>query len=70
MSDTPQRLKEWLTFHRLAGYSHVYVYDNTQIEEEMEHVDDDEKFPLKNVTNLFADFVTWIRWPGMYFCKN
>ena len=60
VSDTPQRMREWLAFHQLAGYSHIYVYDNTQVDDG----DDASLYPLKNVTDLFPGFVTWIRWPG------
>lgn len=67
--DTPQRMKEWLTFHRLVGYSHIYVYDNTQVDFANGDENDESRFPLKMIANLLPDFVTWIRWPGRFlFC--
>lgn len=29
VSDTTTRLIEWIEFHLLVGFSHIYVYDNT-----------------------------------------
>ena len=29
MSDTTRRLIEWIEFHLLVGFDHIYVYDNT-----------------------------------------
>ena len=29
MSDTTARLVEWIEFHLLVGFDHIYVYDNT-----------------------------------------
>ena len=29
VSDTPTRLIEWIEFHLLVGFDHIYVYDNT-----------------------------------------
>lgn len=63
VSDTAQRLKEWLVFHQLAGFDQIYLYDNTHVENA---TTTDEQMPLKKIANLFPGFVTWIRWPGMY----
>eukprot|EP00977_Amphora_coffeiformis_P000189 scaffold54_cov158-Amphora_coffeaeformis.AAC.3 len=63
VSDTPQRLKEWLAFHQLAGFDQIYIYDNTQVDDN-DDTRNDERMPLKEITNLFPGFVTWIRWPG------
>lgn len=69
VADTPARLKEWLAFHQMVGYDHIYVYDNTQ--PETNNTDDpNHHFPLRDITNLFSnDFVTWIRWPARV-CNN
>ena len=62
VSDSPQRLREWIAFHRLVGFDHVYVYDNSQIEDENNIAN--HSFPLRDTARLFPGFVTWIRWPG------
>ena len=31
VSDSAQRLREWITFHLMVGVDHVYIYDNTDI---------------------------------------
>ena len=65
VKDAPLRLKEWLAFHQLAGYDHIYVFDNTH---QQHHSDND--FPLKEVTDQFSkNFVTWIEWPANV-CNN
>ena len=63
VSDTPQRLKEWLAFHQLAGFDQIYVYDNTQMDDN-DKTRNNAKMPLKQIVDQFPGFVTWIRWPG------
>lgn len=55
VSDSEQRLTEWIVFHRLVGVDHIYLYDNSQGPE-----------TLRSVAERFSDFVTYIEWPGMY----
>eukprot|EP00980_Cylindrotheca_fusiformis_P022629 scaffold9523_cov103-Cylindrotheca_fusiformis.AAC.6 len=60
LSDTTLRLLEWIEFHLLVGFDHIYVYDNS----------DDETNNLKAVTDLFPSTqVTWIDWPHVV-CNN
>lgn len=60
LSDTTKRLLEWIEFHLLVGFDHIYVYDNS----------DNESNNLKIVTDLFPPTqVTWIDWPHVV-CNN
>ena len=67
VADAPERLREWLAFHRMVGFNHVYIYDNTHVDNQ-DSIDDDA-LPLKKVSDLFPGFVTWIRWPAKV-CNN
>jgi hypothetical protein len=74
VTDVPTRLREWLTFHRHVGFDHIYLYDNTQDvtadNNHTENDDNDDRFVLKQIADLFPqDFVTWIRWP-VKVCNN
>jgi hypothetical protein len=61
--DSPARLREWILFHKLVGFDHIYVYDNSPITE-TDHAG------LKSVTKEFpSDLVTHIRWPCAV-CSN
>jgi hypothetical protein len=61
--DSPARLREWILFHKLVGFDHVYVYDNSPITDT-----DDEG--LESVTKEFpSDLVTHIWWPCTV-CSN
>jgi hypothetical protein len=61
-TDTADRLKEWLTFHLLVGFDHVYVYDNSGA-----HRND------TNLEGIISQFppgkVTRIDWPSTV-CNN
>lgn len=61
ISDTLQRLYEWLTFHFEVGFDHVYVYDNSGA-----HTNSTS---LEPVLRLFGDRVTRIDWPSTV-CNN
>jgi hypothetical protein len=60
IEDAALRLQEWIVFHKVVGVDHMYVYDNTQ-------TDDDS--PLKEIANRFPDFVTYHPWPAQV-CSN
>ncbi|MGH3055329.1 MAG: glycosyltransferase family 92 protein, partial [Gaiellaceae bacterium] len=63
IGDGSQRLKEWIAFHLLAGFDHVYVYDNYGAFHE-------GTGSLKPVTDLFSSSkVTHIDWPAA-ICNN
>lgn len=63
VSDTTLRLIEWIEFHLLVGFDHIYVYDNTGA-----HTDD-----VSLESTLFPRFleseVTRIDWPCRV-CNN
>lgn len=61
VSDGEQRLKEWLAFHLLAGFDHMYIYDNSGAFS--------SDADLSAVTNLFPGRVTRINWPSRV-CNN
>lgn len=64
--DAPERLKEWIAFHKMVGFDHLFVYDNTQLEDN----DTTTALPLKQVTDLFdSSLVTYIRWNAKV-CNN
>lgn len=63
ISNTADRLKEWIEFHLLVGFDHIYVYDNTGAHTEetsLEHT----LFP-----RFFESEVTRIDWPSRV-CNN
>ena len=60
--DGERRLTEWITFHLLVGFDHVYVYDNTKAF--------DTNSSLQNVIDKFpSNKVTRIDWPAKV-CNN
>lgn len=60
--DTTERLKEWIEFHLMVGFDHIYVYDNSGA-----HTNSSS---LEEVTNQFpASQVTRIDWPSL-LCNN
>jgi len=61
-TDTAQRLHEWLDFHLLAGFDHVYVYDNSGA-----HSNTTSLAPL--LAHYPPEKVTRIDWPSVV-CNN
>ena len=61
ISDTSKRLYEWLTFHFMVGFDHVYVYDNSGANTNTTN--------LEPILRLFGDKVTRIEWPSIV-CNN
>jgi hypothetical protein len=64
VSDTTSRLVEWIEFHLLVGFDHIYVYDNTGA-----HTDE-----LSLESTLFPRFmdteVTRVDWVSCIFVIN
>ena len=60
ISDTEARVREWILFHKMVGFDHVYVYDNTA-----------PGVPslLSAIANEFPGFVDYHRWPCS-ICNN
>ena len=63
-SSTSDRLREFLTYHlKIAGFDHVYVYDNSDTTSSHDNT-------LSDVTDLFSpQLVTRIPWPHR-ICNN
>jgi hypothetical protein len=58
MSDTSQRLREWILFHQMVGFEKIYVYDNTAGKES----------PLREICNEF-NICIYQKWPATV-CNN
>jgi hypothetical protein len=62
VTDTLDRIKEWLEYHLLVGFDHVYIFDNTGA-----HTDE---ITLEEVLKPFPETqVTRIDWPSIC-CNN
>ena len=61
INDGQRRLYEWLSFHLLAGFDHMYIYDNSGAFSDTES--------LKEIIDLFPGRVTRIDWPSKV-CNN
>ncbi len=62
ITDNSRRLREWLEFHLMTGFDHVFVYDNS-------FAQDDDVDSLEPITDLFPGQVTRINWPSKV-CNN
>jgi Glycosyltransferase family 92 len=63
--DAARRLREWVLFHKIVGFEHFYVYDNTELV-----ADNLQTSPLEAIAvSLGADLVTYHRWPARV-CNN
>lgn len=60
-TDTLDRLQEWIEFHLMVGFDHIYVYDNSGA-----HTNETT---LEPVIDLFPGKVTRIDWPAIV-CNN
>jgi Glycosyltransferase family 92 len=60
-TDTIDRLKEWIEFHLLVGFDHIYVYDNSGA-----HTNETS---LESTVALYPGKVTRIDWPSIV-CNN
>ena len=67
VTDSPDRLMEWISFHRLVGVDHMYLYDNTSPEKP----DSDElSSPLWKIAAQFPGFITYVPWPGKWHMQS
>jgi Glycosyltransferase family 92 len=60
-TDTIDRLKEWIEFHLMVGFDHIYVYDNSGA--------NTNETSLEDALSLFSGKVTRIDWPSTA-CNN
>jgi hypothetical protein len=68
VSDSAQRLEEWIHFHLLVGVQHVYVYDNSNNNGNTTTTTTDTA--LWDVTQKFpSNQVTYHKWPCQ-ICNN
>ena len=68
--DTAKRLREWIAFHRLVGFDHLYIYDNTQPLPNAADEESTASLPLQTIaTQEDERFVTYIRWKPT-ICNN
>jgi len=63
ITDNADRLREWMEFHLLSGFDHIFVYDNTAAQSDLEGES------LRPVVDLFPGRVTRIDWPCKV-CNN
>lgn len=57
VSDTMRRLEEWIEFHLMVGFDHIYVYDNSEAQT--------KETTLAPVLDTYpSSKVTRINWPS------
>jgi len=61
INDGQRRLLEWITYNKLTGVEHFYLYDNSEAFT--------TDISLKFVADMFPDDVTYINWPSQ-ICNN
>ena len=61
INDGQRRLLEWLTFNKLLGFEHFYIYDNSGAF--------DSGTTLQPIADMFPGQVTIIPWPSKV-CNN
>jgi len=61
INDGQRRLLEWVTYNKLIGVEHFYVYDNSEA-----HSTD---INLRFIADIFPEHVTLINWPAK-ICNN
>eukprot|EP00536_Pseudo-nitzschia_multiseries_P008352 jgi/Psemu1/197812/e_gw1.210.15.1 len=61
INDGQRRLLEWITYNKITGVEHFYLYDNSEA-----HSTD---VTLKFIADMFPDDVTIINWPAK-ICNN
>ena len=65
MTDTKARLLEWIEFHLLVGFDHIYIYDNSGA-----HHNANINDTLQDIVDRFGSKkVTRIDWPSVV-CNN
>mmetsp|Transcript_26826 Transcript_26826/g.39212 ORF Transcript_26826/g.39212 Transcript_26826/m.39212 type:complete len:848 (-) Transcript_26826:67-2610(-) len=73
VQDGPKRLIEWITFHLMVGFDHLYIYDNTPPTNDTSTEEGKKSLyysPLQEVTSIFPPSkVTHVPWPYTV-CNN
>lgn len=66
VSDSAKRLREWIQFHLMVGFDHVYVYDNT----DTDTAGNGNTSSIHDITQSFGrDQATYHAWPCK-ICNN
>jgi hypothetical protein len=63
INDGQRRLVEWITYNKLIGIEHFYLYDNSGA------FSDDPQNSLQPIADLFPNDITLINWPSKV-CNN
>ena len=64
ISDSDKRLREWIQFHLMVGFDHIYVYDNSDTSGNI------SSSSIHDISQLFGrDQVTYHAWPSK-ICNN
>jgi hypothetical protein len=61
VNDGQRRMLEWITYNKLIGFDHIYVFDNSGAFSNTSS--------LKPIADLFPGEVTYIYWPSQ-ICNN
>jgi hypothetical protein len=61
INDGQRRLLEWITFNKILGFDHFYIYDNSAAFT--------NETSLQPIADLFPEDVTVIKWPSRV-CNN
>ena len=61
INDGQRRLLEWITFNKILGFDHFYIYDNSGAFT--------NQSSLQPIADIFPDDVTLINWPSRV-CNN
>jgi len=61
INDGQRRLIEWLTFNKILGFDHFYIYDNSEAFS--------NQSSLQPIADIFPEDVTLIKWPSKV-CNN
>ena len=62
INDTKERIREWIEFHLMVGFDHIYIYDNT-------HANVKDQDLIDTLSIFSKDEVTRIEWPYIV-CNN
>ncbi len=62
VDDTMERTREWIEYHLMVGFDHIYIYDNT-------HANANDTSLEETLSPFSASEVTRIDWPAIV-CNN
>ena len=68
INDGQRRLLEWISYNKVIGFDHFYLYDNSGAFASGSN-DTSSSTSLKPIADLFPDDITYIPWPSQ-ICNN